>query len=334
MSPTLCRPHTRLLGVAAAAALLTLGNPVLAAPVTYGNITLDAEYSLGGGSTVDGMTDPEASIYIPTPPSAGADYYLFKTVDGNNVFFHTYGLTGGSTYFGARASGEGHFSALTRASFSGSFVATQAAPTFNYFVDYGEVGLTGEGTGVADLLLEIRLNGVAIARDQTTITRNNTGTTCSDNGNGLGTLADYINCSSGDSSSAFGSGGAFSQLLDGIAAGETFTLDYDIIATVSGNLSAGTIDCDPYGGYGGDPYGGVATQSFCQVPGTGIARSGDPFDFGGASPQPGTPGDLSFVGAAAASVPEPGSLALVGLALAGTAALRRRRPEEPEAKAD
>ena len=40
-----------------------LSTAAVAAPVTYGNITLDASYALDGGSTVDGMSSPSGIVY-------------------------------------------------------------------------------------------------------------------------------------------------------------------------------------------------------------------------------------------------------------------------------
>jgi len=61
-----------------------------AAPATYGNYTLDAEYILGGsGTTQDGMTDPNASVN--TYYSNGADLYLSTSRAFSSIIITLYG---------------------------------------------------------------------------------------------------------------------------------------------------------------------------------------------------------------------------------------------------
>lgn len=341
MPPSIPRP--KLLSLAVAALCAGLPAAAWATPVTYGPITLDAQYALGTnvGPGADGIGDGAAWLYSS---SSGADYYLNKTDSaGNNIFFHTYGSGGSSAYFGARASGGGSFYGTTRTNFHGVYTNTTSiaqAFNFSFHVDYGQVGITGVGDGFADLLLQIRLNGgTVVAQDRTTINQTAGGVvSCVDADSGI--LAGYMSCASATSASAGSSGGFYDLNLGLINPGDSFTLDYDIIATASGNLTDGTRTvCDGgygYGGevgvltiagYGGGGYGG-GTCHEVPNPGTAIARSGDPFDGpvldpNGAPLPNGDPANLN--GSFRNPVPEPGSLALAAAALAALGATRRRR---------
>ncbi len=328
------------LSAAIALALCCLSSGAAAAPVFYGDfppgprITLDATYSLGAGGIQDGMTDPNTSIFT-SPSAIGADMFLSTGNSSGSVFFHTYGFTGTPTYFGARASGEGVFTAFTRATYTNTFTNTLgvAAPfIFSFLVDQGEVGFTGGGNGSAELILRLKVNNDDVALDRTTININGSTTTCTEEN--LGALGAYMGCG-GNSNAAQGSGGnsqTFNINVGTFNPNESFTLDYDIIASVSGSLTSGSAGCDTgygdtgYGDNGGELVDIVATAFAFEGPGGcggyGVSRSGDPF--GGPS--------LGLLAGQfrQAQIPEPNALALLGIAglAAGAASLRKRRRKE------
>ena len=351
----------KLVPVAVAALLGGLSATAFAAPVGYGNlndglITLEALYRLPQNAliTENGMdTNTGASIYST---ANGADMYRYTTDSaGNNVFFHTYGFTADPTYFGARASGEGSFYASTDSRYSRTFTNNTLLDqlyNFAFNVADGEAAITGAGAGFASLMLQVNITTssgtTTVARDSTTLTQAiGGGRTCAEND--VGALAGYLGCDASNNFVNGGMGGLYNVNLGSIAAGQSFTLDYDIIATVSGDLA----DQDGGGGYGGsmwfngcgqnpevgvfaaaedgDGYGGDGNGEFvCEAPsyfpGMAIARSGDPFNgpnFGTGGPSDFQTAGFSVTGANA--VPEPGSLALLGAAVAALAAVRRKK---------
>ena len=209
--------------------------------------------------------------------------------------------------------------------------------TFNFNVDYGQIGIFGSGTnGLADLLLQIRVDGQTKAQDRTTISLDGTGTHCVD-ADLPGALNNYMKCASGTSSSASSNGGLYSFDFN-LAVGQTLNLEYDIIATVSGTAMIGSATDCVFQGYGdavginalGIVEGGGNVEergapSFQCTNFNAIARSGDP-----------PSANFSTLDASittANAVPEPGSLGLVALAFGGVgglAAARRRRREKQE----
>lgn len=317
-------PRLRTLLLAAALCVAPLA--ALATP----SVSLTAMETLGapGGPGTNVMT---------TFPPGGGDFFRSNAVGGNSAFFHTYGFGSGLTYFGARTSGTGTFFSKTSSGYNDSITNNSGVAQlvlFSFNVDSGQIGVSGTGTGYADLLLNVMFNGVSVAREHGRIDYNSAATsTCNVNDLDVGLLGNYLACSGTGNNAAFGSAGAYSvsQLL---ADGATLNVAYDIVAEISGSLSGATQSlCS-----GGDRVNGAPKQTQqsavvhdgkLDVPGesgcvsfNSIARSGDPAGFGPFSP--GSPGQFTL---SSHAVPEPGSLPLaaLGIAIGALTVARRRR---------
>ncbi len=322
-------PRPKLLVLSIAAALAGASLSVQAAP----SITLSAFANPGSPTpetpTQTELVTPGTQDFFATPGTAGPP--------AGSLFFHTYGYAGGLNYFGARVSGDGTFYGKTSASYTDTYVNTSGSAqivNFSFHVDSGNIGVAGGGSGSADLLLRLRFTTAA---DGTEVVGQSHGriddpavgaTSCDANvgGANVGALGGYLACAGTDN--ANGAPGTYS-LVKLVAAGDSLTVNYDIISEISGAyVSGGTSYCSGYGGElaghevpgGGDNAdNGPPAFSGCTFY-QAIARSGDPAGFDPFNP--GTPAVFRF------SVPEPGSLALAVVGLGGLAAARRKRRDK------
>ena len=311
-------PRPTLLALSIAAALAGASFSVQAAP----SITLSA-FANPGSQT------PNTTELVPPGTQ---DFFATPGAIGGSLFYHTYGYAGGLNYFGARVSGDGTFYGKTSARYTDTYVNTSGSAqnvNFSFNVDSGNIGVSGGGSGFADLLLQLQFNGNVVAQSHGRIDDPAVGaTTCNSNvgSANTGALAGYLSCDAGNTS-ATGNSNSYS-LSQLVAAGDSLVVQYDIISEISGAYtSGGTTLCSygPGGGGGelaafavgnGEADNGPPGYTGCQFY-QAIARSGDPAGF-----DPFNPAVFSF------SVPEPGSLALAVVGLGGLAAARRKRRDK------
>lgn len=265
-------------------------------------LSASATWSLNG---VPGATSPHTDTSTPV-----ADVLNGDSSGQNNVFYHV----GGDQYgnYSSRVSGEGVFDITGHWKSTFNFTNTLGGPasfTYGLNIENGElqVGMPGDniGSGLAKFMLTLSLDGTQIAFSS----------------GELGTATAYLPVLAGFDLGGTTSPGLYSWSsstksfgLGTFAAGESFTIDVDLVTHASRDLLSDTCGSSGYGA-------GIAT--FAVGGGEGgvcgaTARFGDPpFVIG----QPGGGGLTGQLN----PVPEPGTLALLGVGLASAAGLRRRK---------
>ncbi|MEK8052087.1 PEP-CTERM sorting domain-containing protein [Ideonella sp. DXS22W] len=293
---------------ALAATTLCLPMALHAAPA----VSLTAVELLGG-------TDPAGVTDVIGGYASGGDFYYANSTGDNASFFHTYGDTGSLASFGARTSGTGTWYTRTSATYTDSYTNSSGSAqtvVFSFYVDGGQIGLSGSGRGYADLALNLSFNGSTVASEHGRVEQTAAGVvSCSDSGTGV--LASYMACGASDAASIYSAGTGYSVGYT-LAAGETLSVVYEILATTSGeamDVSGAELYCDGFletfaVEVGQEPGQGGSCAWF-----NGLARSGDPAGF-----MPSAGFSLT-----AQNVPEPGSLLLAATAALGLLATRRRR---------
>lgn len=317
---------------------------VNAAPLTFGNYTISAEHVIGG-IHYDSLLDP----YKPIAYGDGV-FFWYDQIDSsegdyliNRVRNGAWGYGKDSVnpaspvndaMFGAHASGERIFSSRSSISYNSTYTNTGGEAqnfTFNFGVDESMLAINGDGTAFAELLLRIRVNGEDVTSSRTTLVQDGSGLkTCANTA--LGLLSSYIDCSYVHENGLWAPGHNYTLDLGSFAAGESFVLDYEIMAFVYGDLSKH----DPNGSFictvwedptdVGDP--GECLSGFYDDGGPGaewggaVASSGDP------SNSYWTAGGMNGSFGPLRTVPEPSIFALLGLAFAGLSIAGRRRKRQ------
>ncbi len=295
---------------------ICLGLAAMAPNAQAVQLNADATVTVDGSTTSDtdsGTVSVNASAYgfgvLGTANSAGR---------GND-----------SGWMYSRAGGNGIFSAQGYIQQSVTFTNTSGIAQ-NYFFDftinrgslsaYDYAGLNGDfiqaGNDVA-----ITLNGTAIFTSTANLRNDDSGANLVTTGTVLGSY------SSGSESYFWG---PYTDTLDlGVfGAGETFTLEYDILTFADGDIVNRVCDNDGYGGYGevGNGYGEVIGDDGYGLCDMSYARSqfGDPNNINSIPAFTG----VTFTGVPTTSVPEPGTLFLMGSGVLGLAFARRRKQRQ------
>lgn len=277
--------------------------------------------------------------------SAGADLGVGSTPaslttfsDGRFDFVHSYD-------FQPSFSAPSQFSGSARSTWTAK-IANDAdvaqSYQFSFDVEEGEIGIYGKSSFFAQLEFDIRRNGESVSRNKTSVD----GKKCLKVSEGA--LSDATDCV--DPYNAKVVGQRLSIDLGSLASGDSFTLEYELIASVSGpSWNACSLDVNP----SGDTLGFLVSNTRNALTtlgnacgGWALVRSGDllppgtyPKIIGADTTEsvgdtPGQVASFTQVDAvplpflqlqSSTSIPEPGTLALAGAALMGLAGWRLRR---------
>jgi hypothetical protein len=300
-----------------------VGMGALAAVPAWATIitnTLTADSSASAGGQPPNVSGPSSdSAYISNFSSSGA-------LDGSSAFGSAWGNSFGT--YRASADGSGVFSGMGHFNrsvnlFNNNGVSTDYSLTF--FIYYGSISASNNGatgTGSGSYNLSIKQNNVnTLFASGATVTSN-------------GTLTQTGTTLSG--ATFFGSPTGATYIWDGtyvtldlgtVAAGDSTSIDFDLVSTAFGNFAFDGTGFGGYGGYGGCFNEGIALAAVAGPVGcTGSVNAGlgDPNDFAG---NPGEP--RQFVvnerPTNPSQVPLPGTLALLALGLLGLAGSRKSR---------
>lgn len=283
----------------------------------------------GSVATLPGTTQTFGPTTNSTYVSDGLSIY---DLVGNSSSASAWGNDHGT--YRASSSGSGTFDSMSRFQRSLEVVNNlggDASFALNFFIYYGGIyidnyyGVTGSGSVGYDL--KINTGATSLYKSSAVL-----------DSNGNVSVVNALNGASLSSSGSYHSyswGGTYVTLNLGVlGAGESKTIDFDLVSTAVGSFGAESYACgewgygeqpvalavavdDGYGGYGG--YGGGTCYRSAYA-GGGL---GDPNNVSSTLP----PGGANFqvTGSLLNQVPTPASLPLVGVGLAALGALRRRR---------
>lgn len=274
--------------------------------------------------TVLGEATAESATNSFGPTSSTA--YVFDQANSNNGASSASAYAWGNDHgtYRSDSSGSGpDFS--SSATFQQTYTITNnlgsaASYSLDFFIYYGSMSAYGIGSGHASYDLSIKKNNTnTLFASSATI----------DSNGGLATTGTALDNATQSGSSYYWDGTTVTLDLGVLAAGDSMTLDYDLVTTAFGAYDADSCD-GGYGGYGG--YGGDGGDLVPLVIGglgcMSQAALGDPGEISADTlpPDTGLGGPFSLTATELQNtVPEPGTLALLGLGLGAIGYGRRRR---------
>ena len=302
-------PKLSLLGACACAALSI--TPAWAAPIVLSSGSAAQTAAGAVGPTVSGpsATYTSSSSQAPNSPTGTASSFGWASQ------FGAYAV-------GSSAEGIGSANSFVRLIYSLTNTNTTAQQYSMMFHIYGGSLSAGLNTSAPDwttgeFLMASYETKVSVTRNATTSTAFASQATITNNSSGPAvsrTGTTLANAFIGPDSYSWSTADYFVD-LGLVGAGESFSVEIDLMGSVGANVGTYDFGCGDGGGYGGDMEIPVCFK------GRASAFYGDPINFSNAGPNTGAGQNLNSI-----NVPEPGSLSLAALALLGAgAALRRRK---------
>lgn len=300
------------------AILSTLGcvvtTPAFATLTVSGTGTAGSSYTFGPTTDQSYVSD---SGYVSNGIGSSAS---------SSAWGNAYGTYRASAYGDGVFDSQGKFSRALTIENNTGFTTQYSLNVFIYYGGlsiYNYAGVSGDGWTSYDL--DITKNG-SISLFDSYAKLNQAGALTQS-----GTALNGAALSSGTGYSSYSWNGTNLMLdLGSLGAGQSMTINFDLVSTAHGNFGVNSRDCGGYGEYGAyggdgnealvsDGYGGYGGT--CYDTGTVYGSLGDPSDpFG--NTQGG--GFMNITGTAVNQVPLPATLSLVGLGLLGLGAFRRK----------
>lgn len=275
-----------------------------------------------GATVIDGLTAQTSAqagtnAAVTDGPNSSTTFTSASSSD-SDIQSQAYASSFGNSVgpYGAGGNGSGVFDATGKFLRSWDITNDSGAAqnySFNFFIYYGSLSASDNGaggTGYAEYM-------VNILRDNSTSLFSSTAKIDS---NGTLTTSGTTLTGASQSGSIYSWGGTYFTIDLGVLnAGESTSVQYDLIGHAFGNYDFTTTNC----GYGyGDGYGEFRTNFVsgdeqCSNTGSSYAFLGDP-DSLNVTP-------IAGIGVTSNAVPEPATLGLLGLGLLGLGLRRRTR---------